>query len=115
MSGLPAYVTLAPNADGVAEARGIDVVPPPGGTLFIKGQILDGRYQSMPNQACPDGGCFTGTVNYGIEQWFGPQGVPAQVDRAARTASLAAVVRIDSDGTAVLASLLIDGKPAGEQ
>jgi uncharacterized membrane-anchored protein len=51
----------------------------------------------------------------GIEQWFGPHGVPAQVDRAARTASLAAVVRIDSDGTAVLASLLIDGKPAGEQ
>jgi uncharacterized membrane-anchored protein len=110
MNGLPVYVTLAPNADGVAQAGTIDLVPPPAGTLFIQGKVSYGSYDPK----CPQGGCFTGTVTYGIEQWFGPQGVPAQVDRA-RAGSLTAMVRLASDGTAVLASLFVDGKLVGEE
>jgi uncharacterized membrane-anchored protein len=51
-------------------------------------------------------------VTYGIESWFGPQGLPAQVDRTARN-QVVAVVRVDRSGTAVLADLLIGGKPVG--
>jgi uncharacterized membrane-anchored protein len=109
VNGLPAYVTLAPNSDGIAEARAIDMVLPPTGTLFIKGTIRDGQY----TQLCPGGGCFTGTLVYGIEQWFGPQGLPAQVDRV-KAGSLTVVIRVAPDGTAVLASLLMDGRPVAE-
>jgi uncharacterized membrane-anchored protein len=38
--------------------------------------------------------------------------VPAQVDRAARN-QVTAVVRVDRHGDAVLADLMIDGKPIG--
>jgi uncharacterized membrane-anchored protein len=107
LGGRPIYVTLSRNADGMAQAQSIDFVPPPAGTLFIKGTIRNGSY----TPTCTVGGCFSGNVNYGIEQWFGPQGVPAQIDRA-RAGSLTAVARIAADGTAVLALLLIDGKPA---
>jgi uncharacterized membrane-anchored protein len=114
MNGLPAYVTLSPNADGIAEMHEIDFVPPPQGSLFIKGTIRDGRYDPRPSPACPEGGCFTVTITYGIEQWFGPQGIPAQVDRAL-AGTVTAVVRVASDGTPVLTSLLIDGKPAAAE
>ena len=112
---LAAYVTLAPNADGVAEVRGIDTVPPPAGTLFIKGKFrgwplrsepvptarwrLLHRHRRLRHRAMVRSAGRAGP---------GRPGAGGVADRRS--------ARIASDGTAVLASLLIDGKPvAGEK
>jgi uncharacterized membrane-anchored protein len=47
-----------------------------------------------------------------LESWFGPQGEPAKIDRAAPN-TVTALVRIDRSGTAVLADALLDGNPVG--
>jgi uncharacterized membrane-anchored protein len=107
------FVVLAKNDNGTWRADQVSLTPPAPGTLFIRGKITYGNYAPRVDPVkCPSGRCFSGQVNYGIESWFGPQGVPAQIDRAARS-QLTAVVRIDRDGTAVLADLLLDGRPVG--
>jgi uncharacterized membrane-anchored protein len=112
-SGRPLFVILAPADNGTYRAEQVSLDEPAPGTLFIRGRITYGSYQIQVDPAkCPSGRCFDGQVTYGIETWFGPQGVPAKVDRAARN-QVTAVVRIDRSGTAVLADLLIDGSPVG--
>jgi uncharacterized membrane-anchored protein len=108
--GQPLFVTLAPDDDGSYRAVEASLTEPAAGTLFIRGKIDYGS--TRPGAKCPSERCFSGRVTYGIETWFGPQGVPAQVDRAARS-QVVAVVRIDRKGKAVLADLLLDGKPVG--
>jgi uncharacterized membrane-anchored protein len=112
-SGQPLFVMLVPGDNGTSRAAHVALREPAPGTLFIRGKLRFGGFQIRPDPAkCPSGRCFNGGIDYGIETWFGPQGVPAQVDRAARN-QLTAVVRIDAHGNAVLADLLIDGKPVG--
>jgi uncharacterized membrane-anchored protein len=111
--GQPLFVILVPGDNGTFRADRVSVTEPPAGTLFIRGKIDFGGYGNGADQAkCPSARCFSGRVAYGIETWFGPQGVPAQVDRAARN-QVTAVVRVDRHGDAVLADLMIDGKPIG--
>ena len=71
--GLAAYVTLAPNADGVAEARGIDTVPPPAGTLFIKGKFRDGRYDPKPYCGCLPAPSLTASSNGSVRRAYRPR------------------------------------------
>lgn len=112
-SGRPLFVILVPGDNGTFRAEHVALSEPASGALFIRGKLRFGGFQIRPDPAkCPSGRCFTGGIDYGIETWFGPQGVPAQVDRAGRN-QLTAVVRIDTHGNAVLADLLIDGKPVG--
>jgi uncharacterized membrane-anchored protein len=112
-SGQPLFVILAPADNGTYRAEQVSLNEPAPGTLFIRGKITYGSYQTRVDPAkCPSGLCFNGQVTYGIESWFGPQGEPAKIDRAARN-QVTAVVRIDRSGTAVLADLLIDGNPVG--
>jgi len=112
-SGQPLFVMLDKADNGTFRAAQVSSTEPSPGALFIRGKVRYGSYQGRVDPAkCPSGLCFNGQVEYGIETWFGPQGVPAQVDRAARN-QLTALVRVDSHGNAVLADLLIEGKPVG--
>jgi uncharacterized membrane-anchored protein len=112
-SGHPLFVILAPVENGTFRAEQVSLTEPAPGALFIRGKVRFGGYLTRADPAkCPSGRCFNGQVEYGIESWFGPQGVPAKVDRAARN-QVSSVVRIDRSGTAVLADLLIDGNPVG--
>jgi uncharacterized membrane-anchored protein len=112
-SGHPLFVILAQAENGTYRAEQVSLTEPAPGALFIRGKIRSGGHQARVDPAkCPSGRCFSGQVEYGVETWFGPQGVPAKVDRAARN-QVTAVVRIDRSGTAVLADLLIDGNPVG--
>jgi uncharacterized membrane-anchored protein len=106
---LPVYVVLAAGENGTSRVLRIEGNAPQRGTLFVKGKAA-GTYSETPSPKCPQGRCFSGTITYGIEDWFGPQGVPASVDRAAR-GSLTAVARVSQSGDAVLADLLQDGVP----
>jgi uncharacterized membrane-anchored protein len=107
---VPVYVVLAPGENGLHRVLQVDRKPPPKGTLFIKGKVLSGTYSANASEKCPQGRCFSGGIIYGIEDWFGPQRVPAAVDRAAR-GSLTAIARVSESGEAVLADLLLDGTP----
>jgi uncharacterized membrane-anchored protein len=112
-TGQPLFVILAPAENGTYGAEQASLTEPAPGTLFIRGKVRFGSYQTRVDPAkCPSGRCFSGQVTYGIETWFGPQGVPAQIDRAARN-QLMAVVRVDRTGAAVLAEMLLDGQPVG--
>jgi uncharacterized membrane-anchored protein len=110
IQNVPVYVVLALGENGMHYVQQVDRRPPPNGTLFIKGKVSAGTYSETASEKCPQGRCFTGGIVYGIEDWFGPQGVPATVDRAAR-GSLTAIARVSESGQAVLADLLLDGAP----
>lgn len=112
-NGHAVFVVLAPADNGTWRATQASLTEPAPGTLFIRGKVRLGGFLTGGDAAkCPSGRCFSGSVNYGIENWFGPQGVPGEVDRAARN-QVTAVVRIDSDGNAVLADLLVNGVVVG--
>jgi uncharacterized membrane-anchored protein len=111
-NGREVFVRLEAGEGGVFRAVELAMAPPPAGDLFIRGKVRYGSYQNRVDAKCPTGRCFSGQVTYGIETWFGPQGVPAQVDRAARS-DVVAVVRIDIAGTAVLDHLLVAGEAVG--
>lgn len=110
--GAEVFVLLAPGEGGVHGAAQVSLTEPPAGTLFIRGKVDYGSHQTRADAKCPSGRCFTGRLRYGIEAWFGPQGVPARVDRAART-DVFALVRIDAGGKSVLSALLVNGVPVG--
>jgi uncharacterized membrane-anchored protein len=112
-NGQAVFIVLAPADNGTWRATQASQTEPAPGTLFIRGKVRFGGFLTNGDAAkCPIGRCFSGGVEYGIENWFGPQGVPAQVDRVARN-QVTAVVRIDTHGTAVLADLLVNGVPVG--
>jgi len=111
-NGQPLFVILAQADNGTFRAEQVSSTEPAPGTLFIRGKVRFGGYLNRVEEKCPSGRCFSGSVTYGIENWFGPQGVPAQVDRAARN-QVTAVVRIDRHGSAVLADLMINGVVVG--
>jgi uncharacterized membrane-anchored protein len=109
----PVFVVLTPADNGIYRAAAASLTEPAPGTLFIRGKVRFGGFLTGGDAAkCPSGRCFSGGIDYGIENWFGPQGVPAEVDRAARN-QVIAVVRIDPRGNAVLADLLINGVVVG--
>jgi uncharacterized membrane-anchored protein len=111
-NGQPVFVVLAPADNGMHRAVQASQTEPAPGTLFIRGKVRFGGFLTLTNDKCPSGRCFGGGVEYGIENWFGPQGVPAKVDQMARN-QVTAVVRIDAHGKAVLADLLVNGTPVG--
>jgi len=88
------YVTLAVGGK-YAAASSVSAVPPAGG-LFLKGTVKDTHSSRM-------------TVEYGIESYFVPEGKGRVIERQlGRTVDVTAVV--DTSGTAVIRSLLLDGK-----
>lgn len=111
ISGADLFVLLQPDENGVQQPVAVSVVQPRSG-MFIRGKARFVAQRATLDANCPAKRCFTGQVTYGIESWFGPQGVPAQIDRAARS-SVVAIVRVDKSGKAVLANLLLDGKAVG--
>jgi uncharacterized membrane-anchored protein len=111
-NGQAVFVVLAPADNGTHRAVQASLTEPAPGTLFIRGKVRFGGFLTRVDEKCPSGRCFSGGIVYGIENWFGPQGVPARVDRAARN-QVTAVVRIDAHGSAVLADLLINGVAVG--
>ena len=124
-SGRVVHVRLVPDAEGVHRAGEVLFDPPGGDDLFITGRLgaatlvrrgasLSVRSRANPRTTeaivCERPVCLDGDVRYGIETWYGPQGVPARLDRAARKDILVAA-RLASDGTAVIDAITLGGQP----
>lgn len=122
--GRDVYVRLSADADGVHRADEVLFEAPTGDGLFIKGSLgsatlvrqgaplsIRAKTGGQPSEpaTCQRSVCLTGVVNYGIERWYGAQGVPGKLDRMARK-DILVEVRVASDGTAVIDGITVAGK-----
>lgn len=118
------YVRLFVDAEGVHRAEEVLFAGPAEGGLFIKGRLASGtlvrqgaplNVQARTNRQpadptmCDRPACLTGIVTYGIERWYGAQGVPGKLDRTARKDVLVDV-RVALDGMAVIDGITVAGK-----
>lgn len=123
-AGRAVYLRLSVDADGVHRADEMSFEHPAGEVAFIKGHLssgtlvrqgapLDTRVRRGPQPTepvtCQHPVCLTGVVNYGIERWYGAQGVPAKLDRSARKDVLVEA-RVASDGSAVIDGIVVAGQ-----
>ena len=122
-SGTSIYVRLSPDAEGVHRASQVLFEPPSGDDVFIAGRLSSATLlrqgastNSVPGAnarttealVCESRACITGRVTYGIENWYGPQGVPAKLDRTARKEILVEA-RVATDGVAVIDGITVGG------
>lgn len=121
-TGRDVYVRLVPDAEGIHRADAVFFSRPPGDDTVIKGRITFGtlerqgepmRFRPVPVEdrpmICQRFACLTASVTYGIEQWYGAQGVPAQLDRTPRK-DILVDVRVGSNGSAVIDALTVNGQ-----
>ena len=110
------YVRLEPDAAGVQHPVEVLFERPADGVTYIAGKVrsgtvsLAGAGRSEPK--CDKDACFEGAIVYGIENWFGPQGVPAKVDRIDRK-DIVVRVRLDPQGRPALDALVVKGEDFG--
>ena len=124
-SGTAVYVRLSPDAEGVHRASEVLFEPPSGDDVFIVGRLgsatllhQGASINSAPGAnarttevfVCQNQACITGRVGYGIENWYGPQGVPAKLDRMARK-EIVVEARVAPDGAAVIDGITVGGSP----
>lgn len=112
------YVRLAPDAEGVHRAVGATFARPAEGELYLAGTLRGGTLlrsgasdPALGSAAvpCAEPACLSGQVSYGIETWYGPQGVPARLDAAARR-DVRVEARVDAQGVAALDGVLVGGE-----
>jgi uncharacterized membrane-anchored protein len=97
------YVTLQQDADGNwSPVKVAEQLEPAAKDLQI---VLKARRRE---QWWPTNGEVT--VNYGIEQYFIPEGKGLELEGLARNRKLAAVIAVDARGNAAIKGLAIDGK-----
>ena len=123
-AGREVYVRLSVDAEGVHRAEEALFAGPAEGGLFIKGRLASGtlvrqgaplsvraRTNGQPAEptTCDRAACLTGVVTYGIERWYGAQGVPGKLDRATRK-DILVDVRVALDGAAVIDGITVAGK-----
>lgn len=107
------YVRLESDPTGVH--RGVEVLfeRPGDGPIYIAGKVRSGTVSlagaGRTEPKCDKEACFQGEIVYGIENWFGPQGVPAKVDRIDRK-DIVVRVKLDPQGTPALDALLVKGE-----
>jgi uncharacterized membrane-anchored protein len=123
-AGRVVYLRLSVDAQGIHRPEEVLFAPPKDDALVIRGRLRSatlvrqgaplsprGRVGGQPPEVatCPHPACFTGTVSYGIEHWYGAQGVPAKLDRTARKDVLV-TARVASDGAAVIDGITVAGE-----
>ena len=110
------YVTVEKAPDGGAwQAVSIDHEPP-AGKLALKGTVSDVRDETtrVPEGApeCPD--CKRYGVEYGLEQFFVPEGKGRELERLRNDQRMQVDVAVTDKGRAALKRLLVDGQPVYE-
>jgi uncharacterized membrane-anchored protein len=124
-SGTAVYVRLTPDAEGVHRASEVLFEVPTETDVVIAGRLGSGtlvrqgtsmgalpRGAARTNEAivCERPACISALVSYGIENWYGPQGVPAKLDRAERK-DIVVEARVASDGVAAIDGIVVGGIP----
>ena len=102
------YVTLQKSADGKWKAVQAGATPP---TATGPDQVvLKGRVQfttsTVPAQS---------TLNYGIENYFVPEGTGRELEKLVGDKKIAALIAVDGDGNAGIKGLIVDGQRVYEE
>jgi uncharacterized membrane-anchored protein len=98
------YVTLQKSADGKWKAVQAAAEPP--ASTGPDQVVLKGRVQftttTVPAQS---------TLNYGIENYFVPEGTGRELEKLVGDKKIAAMIAVDDNGNAAIKGLVVDGKP----
>jgi uncharacterized membrane-anchored protein len=109
----PVFIRLQADAAGVHRAVQVMFEPPADGTPFIAGTVRAGIVfkpgAGTGSIGCERNTCFEGLIAFGIENWYGPQGVPAQVDRIERK-EIVVRAKVDTAGRPALDALVVKGQ-----
>lgn len=98
------FVRLSPGADGfwtVAEAS-FQALPSQEGTVVLK---------SRPNVGLYTGQSDFFSIQYGIEQYFVPEGQGKMIESSISSSELAVIVKVSKDGVGQISRLEMNGKP----
>ncbi|CAN7462576.1 GDYXXLXY domain-containing protein [Bosea sp. LjRoot237] len=107
----PVFVSVAPGADGLAEAKGVYLARPAAGETVLEGKVVSTGACVTNANGDPD--CNAGRrairVAYGLESYFVPQGTGRAIETTERK-RLEIVAAVSASGQAAIKRLLIDGK-----
>jgi uncharacterized membrane-anchored protein len=106
----PVWVTLAPDAEGIARPVRVDAARPP----QAAGPVIRGRVTSAIG-CSGTGECTSLRVAYGLESYFVPEGEGREIERARNARLTRIVASVAPDGRAAIKRLLIDGRPVHEE
>jgi uncharacterized membrane-anchored protein len=102
------YVTLQKSDDGKWKAVQAGAAPP--ASTGHDQVVLKGRVQfttsTVPAQS---------TVNYGIENYFVPEGTGRELEKLVGDKKIAALIAVDGDGNAGIKGLIVDGQRVYEE
>ena len=109
----PVFIRLQADQAGVHRAAQVVFERPMDGVPFIAGKVRAGAIVKAGvgtgANRCEREACFEGLIAFGIENWYGPQGVPAQVDRIDRKDILVRA-KVDTSGRPALDALVVKGQ-----
>jgi uncharacterized membrane-anchored protein len=109
----PVFIRLQPDQTGVHRAAQVMFEQPTDGAPFIVGKVRAGAIikggVGTGAIRCEREACFEGIIAFGIETWYGPQGVPAQVDRIDRK-DIVVRAKVDASGRPALDALVVKGQ-----
>jgi len=109
----PIWVVLDTSLAGAARPTGVFKHQPP---TLPERTAIRGRVQSVYDgpppiddpEGCPNP-CRTVHVNYGIEQYFVPEGEGRKIENLRNDSRISVIAAVDSEGRAAIKKLLIDG------
>jgi uncharacterized membrane-anchored protein len=111
--GMPVFVKLVADNDGVHKLSSVHKqrVPVGDNEILLRGRVRDGISCLDTDSAF----CRAMTVNYGIEQYFVPQGEGRAIEQARNQGKVSIVAAVTPDGRAAVKRLLLDGKPVYDE
>ncbi len=111
-AGTTIFVELAPNADGVYQAVALHAQPV---AVTRPDVLIRGRVVGVTNCGAGHNGCDNVMIDYGIENYFVPQGEGRAIEQARNKGQVLVVAAVTPSGRAAIKRLLIDGKPVYDE
>ena len=115
--GVPVFVKLAPQPDGLYHAVSMHLEPVAvtAPEILIRGRVSGGPACTAmrPGEGRPV--CDRFTVSYGIESYFVPQGEGHEIEKARNQGKVTVVAAVTPAGRAAIKRLLIDGTPVYDE
>ena len=104
------WVTLAPDAEGIARAVAVSAArPPENGNVLLRGRVTSAS--GCQTQT----GCTSLRIAYGLESYFVPEGEGRTIETARNARLTRIVAAVGRDGRAAIKRLLIEGRAVHEE
>lgn len=113
------WLLLDAPAASAASVRSLHRARPdaPEGTVAMRGRVTSAFRRDVDaadGADCP-APCATLNVDYGVEQYFVPEGEGRELETLRNDGQVEVVAAVDDDGKAAIKRLLVDGEPRYEE